>query len=202
MFGLIPKKRPFGAPPAQNAPEPVAGQRSGGGLFGSAPQAQAKKPSVLPYALAALEDTMARQMGYQPQGVSRLNDMNAQRQQEAAALAEEQRKRSMGLEDYEAKKQIDQRYESTAPAKDPEVVRLSQIANDLNRPEYERRAAAAAVEARNTQWIRTVDPLTGAITLQPSPSSAAPPPDMLPPDFDFGEGGPASQAPGGFPAGR
>lgn len=37
-----------------------------------APQPE-KKRSVLPYILAAAEDTLARQMGYEPQGVARLN---------------------------------------------------------------------------------------------------------------------------------
>ena len=54
--------------------------------------------SVLPYVLAAAEDTIARQMGYQPQGVARLNSLQDEQralQQQAALLAQQQRQASM-----------------------------------------------------------------------------------------------------------
>lgn len=64
-------------------------------------------------------------------------------------------------------------------------------------------------------WLRSTDPVTGEISLIPvgpngpimgggGPASGVAgtmPPATLPPDFDFGEGGPAL-APGNFPAGR
>ena len=54
--------------------------------------------SVLPYVLAAAEDTIARQMGYQPQGVARLNSLQDEQralQQQGAMLAAQQRHASM-----------------------------------------------------------------------------------------------------------
>ena len=54
--------------------------------------------SVLPYVLAAAEDTIARQMGYEPQGVARLNSLQDEQralQQQGAILAQQQRHASM-----------------------------------------------------------------------------------------------------------
>jgi len=62
------------------------------------PEQSAKKPSLLPYILAAAEDTIARQMGYAPQGVARLNSLQDEQralQQQGAMLAEQQRHEAM-----------------------------------------------------------------------------------------------------------
>lgn len=82
-------------------------------------QPMQKKRSVLPYILAAAEDTLARQAGYQPGGVARLNEQAQQRaifeqrameqaarqQAEALARAEERqfdREDFVFREDYKA----------------------------------------------------------------------------------------------------
>ena len=62
------------------------------------PEQSAKKPSLLPYILAAAEDTIARQMGYEPQGVARLNSLQDEQralQQQGAMLAQQQRHAAM-----------------------------------------------------------------------------------------------------------
>ena len=62
------------------------------------PDQSAKKPSLLPYILAAAEDTIARQMGYAPQGVARLNSLQDEQralQQQGAILAQQQRHAAM-----------------------------------------------------------------------------------------------------------
>ena len=62
------------------------------------PEQSAKKPSLLPYILAAAEDTIARQMGYEPQGVARLNSLQDEQralQQQGAILAQQQRHAAM-----------------------------------------------------------------------------------------------------------
>ena len=53
---------------------------------------------------------MSRQMGYQPQGVARLNEGQAQQQQAMAQAAAEQRRRAEALADYGTRKEIDQQY--------------------------------------------------------------------------------------------
>ena len=109
--GLFGKSQTYGT---AGVGDDVERQRKGT-LFGApglgASQEQpGKKRSALPYVFAALEDTLSRQMGYQPQGVARLNETQAQQQQAAAQAAAEQRKRAESLADYGARKEIDQQY--------------------------------------------------------------------------------------------
>ncbi len=96
------------------APSPTPGigddvERQRGGTIEQMPAglgmqlSQPKRRSILPYAFAAIEDTLSRQMGYQPQGVARLNEMQQMQQRQAAQMAAEQRKRSTELADWKWK---------------------------------------------------------------------------------------------------
>lgn len=76
------------------------------------PQQQPKKRSVLPYVLAAAEDTLSRQMGYQPQGVARLNERQQEAQDRAEALRQASLKRDTDWQDWVRK----QEYERANPA--------------------------------------------------------------------------------------
>jgi len=75
------------------------------GLGMQAEQPKQGRGSFLPYALAAVEDTLSRQMGYAPQGVARINAQQAAQQQAMADQAAEMRKRSLDMADWQAKKQ-------------------------------------------------------------------------------------------------
>ena len=75
------------------------------GLGMRAEQPKQGRGSFLPYALAAVEDTLSRQMGYAPQGVARLNAQQAAQQQAMADQAAEMRKRSLDMQDWQAKEQ-------------------------------------------------------------------------------------------------
>lgn len=93
------------------------------------------------------------------------------------------------------------------PQQGPEIVQLSQIANDPARPDYERAAARDRITALNDPFASI--PLPGGQTyLGPrsgiggalgggQPSA---PPSTLPKDFDFGgsSGGPTPKASAGF----
>lgn len=108
MFGSKQRKKSLFGSSVQSA---SPGAARSGALFGAPgkgatqPEQPEKKRSILPYALAAVEDTLSRQMGYQPQGVARLNAAQAQQQEMAARSAAEQRKRAMELADWRWKEQ-------------------------------------------------------------------------------------------------
>lgn len=86
----------------------------------------------------------------------------------------------------------------------PEIVQLSRLANDPTQPEYVRRDAAARVQSLNDPTI--VVPGTNGTYVGPRSGMGAAfgdapgsgPPEVLPPDFNFNDGGPAQGAPGTF----
>lgn len=115
------------------------------------------------------------------------------RQEEAARLREASLKRSTDLEDYEAKKKIDQRYAATAPYRwrnnDGDLMELG--ADGQPRVAYND-------PTDKIDWIQVKDPVSGAISIIARPrGGAGEAPDVLPPDFDFGGGG-ASNGTSGF----
>ena len=79
-----------------------------------AAQPESKKRSFLPYALAALEDTLSRQMGYAPQGVARINAQQAEQQKARDAQAAAELQRAQELADFEYKEQVKARYDTPA----------------------------------------------------------------------------------------
>lgn len=178
MYGMIPKKRGlFGNP---GAPVPVDPQMSAAQPQMAPPAQPAKKGGFMSpdgagqYVFGAIADTLSRQMGYQPTAIAGINSANQQRQE----LAEKQRQASLdrqaGLEDYKTKAEIDAQY---AAPKDP--YRWRNNNGDLMEMGPEGPRVAYDDPKDKTEWIRTVDPLTGAITMMPSPGG-------------FGGGAPAS----------
>jgi hypothetical protein len=95
---------PMGQGPAA-APSPQPEQ--GGGFFKPGGGAQ--------LALAGVSDFIDRRQGNRPTAIAGMLAGQQYAQQQAAALAAEQRKRSQGLQDYEAKAQIDAQYAEQKP---------------------------------------------------------------------------------------
>jgi|GEM_PF-3326180 len=145
----------FGKTPSYGTPgigDDTQRQRKGNlfgapGMGATQQEQPGKKRSVLPYVFAALEDTMARQMGYQPGGVARLNEGMAQQQQAAAQAAAEQRKRSLDMADWQAKEEY-QRANPMPSAPDAFERTLAGAGIDPNSEEgralYRERAASMA----------------------------------------------------------
>ena len=100
--GLFGSMKDYSTPPI--APEPMqhsAGQRQ---MAQPATQPEGKKRSILPYALAAIEDTLSRQMGYAPQGVARINAQQAEQQKARDAQAAAELQRAQELADWKWRK--------------------------------------------------------------------------------------------------
>lgn len=135
-----PMQQPMQAP--QQAPQPEPGFWQGGGKL--------RTRDGLAGALAVLSDVFNQQAGNQGGAVQnltggRLSAIDMARQQEQAAMARQQ-----GLQDYEAKQQIDQRYR--APPAEGEFIRTMRAAGiDPASPEglglLRQRAATMALPA-------------------------------------------------------
>jgi hypothetical protein len=160
------------------------------------PDEMKKKPGFMDpggvgqYLAAVLGDALSRQMGYEPYAVARLQAQQQAQQQAAAQAAAEQRKRAEALADYGARKEIDAGYASQNPTS------LQQNYQWLKQTNPE--AADAYLERMTNNYEYRQGPDGQFYRVDLAQSGAAPPPDTLPPDFDFGGGG-GSDATGNFP---
>jgi hypothetical protein len=167
-----------------------------GGL--PSPDGMKKKPGFMDpggvgqYLAAVLGDTLSRQMGYEPQGVARLHAQQQAQQQAAAQAAQALRERSLDMADWQAK----ERFKAANAQQNPTSLQQNYEWLQQTNPE----AAEAYLERMTNNYEYRQGPDGQFYRVDLAQSGAAPPPDTLPPDFDFGGDG-VSNGAGNFPGG-
>jgi hypothetical protein len=153
-----------------------------------------KKPSKGQMILGILGDALAGAAGRAPVFAQHLGQMRAEERQDQRQQAQWGLQRRAGLEDYEARQQIEQRYRA------PDVSPMERDARAWANMTPELQTAYRAAQAAKPQFIP--DGLGGGQWVQPTVPGSAPRPAGPPPGVTFTPlpaGGPTPKASGNFP---